>query len=319
MYLNHWLTLRNRAEMKPYDEFRAFEKYADSRRAENATIKDTIRDVATDMGKLGRVYRDVEEIRRTDIAKFLERRNVMNVGVVTPLLLWLLSANLPAVTLANCVKALERFLVRRVVCGYSARSYGELFVGLIDKLAGHPAGNADRVLVSHLREQTAQAYLWSGDDELRDRFITAPLYQYLTRGRLRIVLEGIEAELRTNKAESGEVPGNLHIEHVMPQTWLPHWPLPDDADEEDVANRDRIIHTIGNLTLVNGRLNSSLSNAPWDSKRKTLSDHSVLFLNKRLVNKGPTDWDEKAIKKRGKWLHKRAVEVWPHGADVQVS
>ena len=235
------------------------------------------------------------------------------------MLLWLLSEDLTTETLASCVKALESFLVRRVICGYSARSYGELFVGVIDKLAGDSAGNADRVLISHLGEQTAQATLWPTDVELRERFITAPLYQYLTRGRLRMVLEGIEEELRTNKAESGDVPSNLHIEHVMPQTWHPNWPLPDGADDEAVVNRDRVIHTIGNLTLVNGRLNSSLSNAPWASKRETLSEHSVLFLNKRLVNKGPKDWDEKAIKKRGKWLHKRAIEVWPHGADIQLS
>ena len=317
VYLNHWLTLRNRAEMKPYDEFRAFEKYAQSQLEDGAATKEAIKDVAADLGELGDVYRDVEEKRRTDIGDFLERRNVMNVGVVTPLVLWLLSEDLPIATLTNCLKALESFLVRRVICGYSARSYGELFVGLIDKLAGDSTANADRVLVSHLSEQTAQANLWPGDGELRERFVTAPLYQYLTRGRLNMVLKGIEAALRTNKAETDEVPGNLHIEHVMPQTWQPHWPLPDSAkDDEAIAHRDRVIHTIGNLTLVNGRLNASLSNAPWKNKRKTLSDHSVLFLNKRLVNRGPRVWDELAIKKRAKWLHKRAIAIWPHGADI---
>ena len=317
VYLNHWLTLRNRAEMKPYDEFRAFERYSEARVAEGKTI----RDVARDLGDLGRIYReDVEEGRRADIAKFLERRNVMNVGVVTALLLWLLSVDLPPARLANCLRAIESFLVRRVVCGYSARSYGELFVGLIRKLADASAGDADRVVVSYLGEQTARATLWPSDEELRERFITVPLYQYLTRGRLRMVLEGIEAELRTNKAESREVPGNLHIEHVMPQTWHPNWPLPGEVaeDEEAVADRDRAIHTIGNLTLVNGRLNSSLSNAPWDRKRETLADHSVLFLNKRLVHKGPKVWDEAAIEKRAKWLHKRAVRIWPHAREITV-
>lgn len=283
VYLNHWLTLRNRTEMKPYDEFRAFERYADARVAEDKTI----RDIAQDLGNLGGIYRDVEEIRREDIAKFLERRNVMNVGVVTPLLLWLLSVDLPPQRLENCLTAIESFLVRRVVCGYSARSHGELFVGLIRKLADASTDEVDRAVVSFLAQQTAQAALWPADEELRERFLTAPLYQYLTRGRLRMVLEGIEARLRTNRAETGEVPGNLHIEHVMPQTWHPNWPLPADVaeDEEAVGDRNRAIHTIGNLTLVNGRLNSSLSNAPWARKRKTLADHSVLFLNKRLVNK----------------------------------
>ena len=316
VYLNHWLTLRNRAEMKPYDEFRAFEKYADMRVGE----EETIREVARDLGELGTIYRDVEEVRRSDIARFLKRRNVMNVGVVTPLLLWLLSADLPAARLANCLTALESFLVRRVVCGYSARSYGELFVGMIRKLVEAPTIDADRVIVSYLAGQTAQAGLWPDDDELRERFIAAPLYWYLTRGRLRMVLEGIEEALRTNKAESGKVPENLQIEHVMPQTWHPHWPLPEDlaTDVEAIDKRDRVIQTIGNLTLVNGRLNPALSNAPWKSKRKTLANHSVLFLNKRLVNKGPDVWDETAIEKRSKWLGKRAVKIWPHASDVPV-
>ena len=162
--------------------------------------------------------------------------------------------------------------------------------------------------------------MWSGDEELRERFVAVPVYQHLTRGRLRMVLEGIEEALRTNKAESGQVPGNLHIEHVMPQTWHPNWPLPAEAaeDEEGVADRDRAIHTIGNLTLVNGHLNSSLSNAPWDRKRETLADHSVLFLNMRLVNKGPKIWDEAAIEKRAKSLHKRAVRIWPHASEMTV-
>ena len=303
--------------MKPYDEFRAFEKYSDARVKEGKTIRDVARDVARDLRDLGRIYReDVEEDRRADIAKFLERRSVMNVGVVTPLLLWLLSADLSAAQLSNCLMAIESFLVRRVVCGYSARSYGDLFVGLIRKLADASAGDVDRVVVSYLGGQTAQATLWPSDEELREKFVTAPLYQYLTRGRLRMVLEGIEAELRTNKAESQELPGNLYIEHVMPQTWRPNWPLPMEvAEDEEAADRDRTIHTIGNLTLVNNRLNSSLSNAPWDKKRKTLADHSVLFLNKHLVNEGPEVWDEAAIKERAKWLHERAVKIWPHAGE----
>ena len=72
--------------MKPYDEFRAFATYAESLQEDGTTVEATIKAVATDMGELGGVYRDVEDIRRTDVAKFLQRRNVMNVGVVTPLL-----------------------------------------------------------------------------------------------------------------------------------------------------------------------------------------------------------------------------------------
>ena len=131
-----------------------------------------------------------------------------------------------------------------------------------------------------------------------------------------MVLTAIEEHLRTPKAESQDVPKSLHIEHIMPQAWQRHWPMPagtDGTDAEDgIVTRDRAIHTIGNLTLVNGRLNPSLSNAAWESKRRALADHSVLFLNKRLINNGPEVWDEQVIEERARWLHAQAIKVWPH-------
>ena len=312
VYLNHWLTLRNGTEMKAYDEFRAFERYADARHGAG----ETIHDVASDMRQVGEIFRDVEEVRRADISKFLERRNLMNVGVVTPLLLWLLSEDVRQATLANCLTALESFLVRRVICGFSARSYGAFFVDLVARLGAAPAGEADKILISHLAEQTAQTTLWPGDADLRERFLTAPVYHWLTRGRLRMVLTGIEEQLRTERSETQEAPGNLQIEHLMPQAWQAHWPIAE-GDDEAAAQRDRAIHTIGNLTLVNGPLNMSLSNGPWDRKKEALAEHSVLFLNKRLVNDGPQVWDEAAIEERARWLHASAVKVWPHCGDME--
>ena len=312
VYLNHWLTLRNQMVMRAYEEFRAFEQYVTAQGGKGESIFD----VVDDMKLIGTIYRDVEQVRRADIAKFLERRSVMNVGAVTPLLLRLLSTKVSEAALAKCLKALESFLVRRVVCGYGAKGYGELFVGLITRLASAPDDDADSVVISFLADQTAQATLWPGDAELRERFLTAPLYQWLTRGRLRMVLTGIEEQLRTVKSETQEASPNLQIEHIMPQAWSANWPLPNDHDADDAARRDRAIHTIGNLTLVNGRLNPSLSNAPWDTKRRAFADHSVLFLNKRLVNDGPQRWDETAIEERARWLHTEAIKVWPHHADI---
>ena len=310
LYLNHWLTLRNRREMKAYDEFRAFERYAKAWMEAGKTIDD----VAQDMAAIRNIYRDVEEVRRMDIARFLERRNVMNVGTITPLLLWLLSADIPQGTLTNCLRALESFLVRRVVCGYHSRSYGDLFVRLLAKLAEEPPGEADRILVSFLAGQTAPASLWPHDPELLGKFITAPLYQWLTRTRLRMVLEGIEEELRTEMAEEKEAPRSLQIEHILPQAWnAKNWPLPEQDDGEAAfKRRERAIHTIGNLTLVTGKLNKELSNASWDNKRKALDRHSVLVLNRHLVNTGDRQvWDADTIEERAKWLYGKAVRIWP--------
>ena len=95
--------------------------------------------------------------------------------------------------------------MRRVVCGYGAKSYGNFFVALIEKLAASPVHSIDSALVSNLAAQTGQTTLWPNDIELQDRFVTAPLYQWLTRGRLRMLLTAIEGQLRTQMAETQKV------------------------------------------------------------------------------------------------------------------
>ena len=307
IYLNHWLTLRNGTETGAHDEFREFGTYARGREEAGETIED----VARDMGAVGALFRDIEDERRKDVASFLELRSVMNAGVVTPLLLRLLSGDIPPQVRDNCLAALESFLVRRLICGYSARGYGTLFTRLVGLLAGELTETADRVLINYLAERRDWTALWPDDRELLENFLTQPLYQWMTRRRLLLILARIETHVRTVQAETVAMPDKLQIEHIMPQGWRTHWPLVSD-DESAEDYRDRAIHTIGNLTLVSGALNKTLSNAPWETKRGGLAEHSVLFLNKRLVHEGPGIWDEAAIENRARWLHDRAVEVWPH-------
>ena len=111
-------------------------------------------------------------------------------------------------------------------------------------------------------------------------------------------------------AEDQDAPLNLTIEHLMPQAWRDNYPLPNDISEED---RDKALHTIGNLTLVNRPLNSAMSNAPWIGKREELKKHSTLFLNKELVDDaGRMTWDEAAIEDRARRLCRAAIKVWPY-------
>lgn len=53
----------------------------------------------------------------------------------------------------------------------------------------------------------------------------------------------------------------------MPQGWRHHWdrrpPLSDDA----AAERDKIINSLGNLTLVTKKLNGSLSHGRGPTER----------------------------------------------------
>ena len=311
--LNYWLTMRKQEEVAPSNLFSEFRRYTGGK---------SIATVVDDISKIGAIYQSLEQAVNPELETFLYRREVMQIGVITPVLLWLLSSDVPKPQLQTALRALESYLVRRMVCRMSTRAYVNLFVRLVGDLEEGGAAYAGDTIIKYLQNQSGDTGSWPNDQEIERVFISSPLYWMLTRGRLRIVLEGIEGQLRTVMTEPGDVPRRLTIEHVMPQGWSrrenesgpERWPLPPDVEDEIATtnHRNRIIHSIGNLTLANHPLNVALSNAPWESKRKTLGDHSNLFLNKALLNEAPEVWDEAAIEERAKRLCQVAITVWPY-------
>lgn len=311
VFLNYWLVMRAREEVTADNVFSAFRRYV-------GDSSESIETIATDIGTLGKAYRGIEESVTPGMETFLYRRGVMQAGVLIPVLLWLISSGVPIQQFKRGIRALESHLVRRMICRMTTMGHNRLFVSLLHALAESGPKHAGDTIVEYLKAQNSNVGLWPSNEQLEDSFVNLPIYRLLTRGRLRLVLEGIEDELRTGKTEDRTVPRNLTIEHIMPQGWREHWRLSTEvaSDIEAAGNRDRLIHSMGNLTLVNKRLNPALSNAPWESKRATINEHSVLFLNKALLDEAPEVWDETAIAERARHLFQEAVKVWPHADDV---
>ena len=315
IFLNNWLTMRRSAAIRANNEFNAFKDYAEDARKRREL---SIAAIAEDIGKIGDIYRDLEQQRKPGIETFLYRREVMQVGVITPVLLWLFASDVPQPQIAKGLRAVESYLVRRMANGLSTRSYGQLFINLLRELEQAGTEQAGDTIVRYLASQRTVANIWPDDQMLLNAFLTAPLYWSLTQGRMRLILEGIESELRSGMTERQDAPRNLTIEHVMPQSWRQFWPLPDGVEEPGMAGvqRDRIIHSIGNLTLVNSKLNPCMSNGPWHDKRAGLDKHSVLFLNKDLLRHAPDVWNETAIDARARRLCQAAIKVWPHADGI---
>lgn len=315
VFLNYWLAMRTREEVRADDGFSVFRRYY-------ASVNRPIEEIATDIGRIAGYYRSLEEESISDMAMFLYRWKVMQVGVLTPVLLWLLSSEVPEQQLQKGLRALESYLVRRMIRGVTTKNYNLLFGSLLDRLEDARVECAGDVIVEYLGSLEAHVRYWPNDANIEDAFMTRPVYS-LSRGRLRILLEGIEEELRTDKAESDSVPRNLTIEHIMPQQWRENFgfqqvpsSLEVESELEATERRNSLIHSIGNLTLVNQPLNSALSNAPWEEKRVTLNDHTTLFLNKDLLANAPDVWDEDAIKARARRLFQAAARVWPHADKI---
>ena len=310
VFLNYWMVMRTSEDITTDHVFSEFRRYY----RENKSI----RDITYDMSKVGESYRALEEAYIPHMATFLYRWKVMQVGVLTPVLLWLLSSEVSQKQLERGLRALESHQVRRMVCRMSTMGHNRLFNSLVERIEKAGPEYAGDTVLEFLRNQESNVGLWPDDRQLEGAFMNLPLYRLLTRGRLRMVFEGIEDELRTAKAECQSTPRNLTIEHIMPQTWRPHWPLAAGLeDKADAAHhRDQVIHSIGNLTLVNDKLGPALSHSSWEKKRPEFHKHSVLYLNKELLDTAPEVWDEATIEKRARELCRVATRVWPYADQI---
>ena len=146
---------------------------------------------------------------------------------------------------------------------------------------------------------------------------TLAAYRRLYRARLRMALEAIEDHERgwrgpdTGLGGERVARGQHQIEHIMPRRWQVHWALPEGRT---AADRDAILDTIGNLTLLTRRLNSKVSNGPWSGqggKYVALQSHDVFMLNRQLLEQAKDGWDGEHIRARTEQLINVITEIWP--------
>jgi hypothetical protein len=106
------------------------------------------------------------------------------------------------------------------------------------------------------------------------------------------------------------------VEHLLPQNGriedYPYAPMPnDEEDASPEARRKRLLHTVGNLTLLTGPLNTSISNGPFSAKRTAIVAESDMRLNAWMRTDAGTTWGETEILQRGADLFGRASRIWP--------
>ncbi len=78
---------------------------------------------------------------------------------------------------------------------------------------------------------------------------------------------------------------------------------------EIARERDALLHSLGNLTLLTKPMNASVSDSTFSKKKEELKNHSVLFLNKNVCC--CEDWDISQIKERTKKLRDIFRKIWP--------
>jgi uncharacterized protein with ParB-like and HNH nuclease domain len=292
-------------------------------------VRDELREIHRYSTHLDKLLRPSEE---TAVGRFSQMLQVFDVKTVFPLvLLFLADGDLSETELGSILVDLESYLVRRQICGLTSQGFNRLFVSWIGKLGEPGRGINHKDLRQIMLAEKANSSIWPDDGKFAQSWVNDPSYPRLkSNGRMEYILRRLELHLRTAKHEQVTVKSGLTVEHVLPQDWIEFWPLPSGAKgrtpierlkqpDAESEQRDRTLHTIGNLTLLTGSLNTALRNHQFDVKVKQIEGYTLLALNgyfrKQLAeDKG---WDETAIGERGRVLFESAREMWPYPASKE--
>lgn len=321
VFLNQWLVARTGEEVLGREVFSGFKTYADFHAGQ------PMHELLKEIHRAAAVYREFTESAENPdgplgrVGLFTYRARTLESEVVKPVLLVLLdhpAGKLPDQQVETALDALESWLARRMLVRATAKSYNKLMADLVAVVRAAAVEQVGGSVRDFLASQRSEVGYWPDDDELRRELGTLPIYRKLSRGRLRMVLESIEDHWRgwvrgQSSAAGMRIRRNAYaIEHIMPQAWLKHWPLPGGLLEGD---RDARIHRLGNLTLLTRKLNSAVSNGPWNGntgKAAHLQEKDVLLLNSRLLRQyATTQWDEAGIDERTSEAIETILAIWP--------
>lgn len=199
------------------------------------------------------------------------------------------------------LRQLERLVVRRAVAGQETRFYNRLTRELVQR----PEALAE------LLEKTSDQEVAKGLRGIGNKTAAVLLFWVELRRRAR-----------DRHFDEKALVFRYTLEHVMPQKWETHWPLPlkTKADgavmsaEEAKTDRTQKVYWLGNMTLLTGSLNSSLKNKDFERKvnghgrMRGMKRYASLSITKDVI--AETSWDEAKIEARTAALEKEILAIW---------
>ncbi|KRE90841.1 hypothetical protein ASG87_01510 [Frateuria sp. Soil773] len=322
VFINYYLTLMTRDEVKSAHLFNAFKAFAETTASPEGSLIPVPTTPAEHIEQLSR-YADVFEkfTRPGDhprLALFLRRLEAVDTTTVYPILLHAYAELMPERRdeFDALLGVVESFLMRRMICGMTPKNYNRLFVDLIKAVERDSEVSAATV-GAQLSKSLAITSKFPTNDELITAIFQMPLYGRLAQFKVRAILEALDTYEQHRKSEVLPLPDKLTIEHVMPQQWRDHWPLPAEVAADPVeaqkasGARDVLLNTLGNLTLITDSLNPALSNSAWSVKRPELLKFAKLNLTRYFHEPQADVWNEEAIRARTETLFLQLAKIWP--------
>jgi uncharacterized protein with ParB-like and HNH nuclease domain len=273
------------------------------------------------------VFRQLIEANQESLpyGLFFWRLKQIDVSTVYPLLLYILThPDASKQDVSGMLLDLESYLFRRLICGQTAKNYNRIFLQMVRDLRGK--GLCRENLQKSLLGMSGEAGVWPDDRMFGEAWINRHIYIELKPAqRIVVIMKAIEDALRKAKSEEITIHSALTVEHILPQNWEKTWPLTDGTYAKDrfsriveglqnpeADQRDSLLHTFGNLTLLTHPLNSAVSNGRWEEKGPEICKQSALALNRTFQDY--PNWNVEEIRNRSRWLFDIAKEIWSYPA-----
>lgn len=312
LFFFHYLTYKTESDLKIGHIFQEFKDWWESEQSRSA------KDELASLSAISKVYRGLLVPQKdTCLGKFASVLRAIDTTTVYPVVFFIESrrSEMYNSEIDGIYKDIESYLVRRTICGLTPKNYNRIFLSLLKHIREQDELSRTSVQ-QYLLSFEGESVVWPDNDSFRQHFVFDPLYQKLPSSRIQMILEALEQSIATSFQESLIIDTNLSIEHIWPQNadssdW-PSLPLNEDGNVNITAyvQRQNLINSIGNLTLVTPSFNSSLSNRCFEIKRPAIIKESRLRLNAYFQDIQTDSWTEEKIINRGEKLFIHAQQVW---------
>lgn len=289
-----------------------FNNYKDLISTYNLNKKDMIYDIL----EYAMLYHDNID---PDIAKgeipgtpCIERMNflifVLEYTTIVPYVLYLLK-NVTDKDERNAMFGyIESYILRRQICKSENKNFSDLF--------------SENLILNQITSlESLKDYIENKDEDQAlalpsDKIVRKACHtkKYPNKKALAI-LYLLETAIRQDEFYATKLNpfDSYSLEHLMPKSWKDNWSLPVGVSEEE---RNDAIYCLGNLAMLPSKLNTSISNASWETKKAGKGNKqgivyyaSGLESLANVVDKD--DWNESTISERADWISEKAIKVWP--------
>ena len=202
---------------------------------------------------------------------------------------------------AEAMTLIKSYLARRAVLGLQTRNYWAEFARMAYAVEEDAAFETFKVALSREKGR----YAFPSDEDFFAGIQERDLFHLRS---CRHILDTLENHDQSEHSPLGE----YSIEHIMPQavSEVEKWKIMLGVDWEEVHRT--WLHRLGNLTLVGYERNISMSNLPFEDKKRHPKGFETTAVRLNYYVRKQPEWTAKQMQERGAELAGRAVKIWPY-------